>query len=195
VDDIIVTGNSPDEIRKTIYYFTTEFKKISDLEEVSRFIGIDLIRDRAKRTITLSQSQSAYHYAKHSKSDGNTGSKKPKKDPTFDVNAKGYGSNQRIHKEIGQFRYLDEHTRPDLLTPVSIMGSGTANPHDEHVKSVRTFAEYIATSHDVGLTLDGEPEVDPFGFSDAAYLTKADSLLRLAYCFFLNLTSGSRPIV
>jgi hypothetical protein len=43
VDDIIVTGNSPDEIRKTIDYFATEFKKISDLVESSRFIGIDLI--------------------------------------------------------------------------------------------------------------------------------------------------------
>jgi hypothetical protein len=35
VDDIIVNGNSPDEIRKT-NYFATEFKKISDLEEVSQ---------------------------------------------------------------------------------------------------------------------------------------------------------------
>jgi hypothetical protein len=82
--------------------------------------------------------------------------------------------------------------RPDLLASVSIntLGSGTAYPHDEHVKGVLTFAEYIATSHDVGSTLGGEPEVDLFGFSDAAYLTTGDSLSRLAYCFFLNLTSS-----
>jgi hypothetical protein len=55
------------------------------------------------------------------------------------------------------------------------MGSGVANPHDEHVKGVRTFAEYIATSHDVGLTLGGEPEVDLFGFSNAAYLILTES--------------------
>jgi hypothetical protein len=78
--------------------------------------------------------------------------------PSFDVNAKGDGFNQPIHEEIGQFRYLADHTRPDLLASVSIMGSSTANPHDEYVKGVRTFAEYIATSHDVGLTLGGEPE-------------------------------------
>jgi hypothetical protein len=79
VDDIIVTGNSPDEIRKTIDYFATEFKKISGLGEINRFIGIDLIRDRAKRTITLSQSPYASQIgAKHSKGDGNTGSKKLK---------------------------------------------------------------------------------------------------------------------
>jgi hypothetical protein len=75
------------------------------------------------------------------------------------------------------------------------MGSGAANPHNEHVKSVRTFADYIATSHDVGLTLGGEPEVDLFGFSDAAYLTKDDSLSKLAYCFFLNLTSDRLKIL
>jgi hypothetical protein len=79
-------------------------------------------------------------------------------------------------------RFLADHTRPDLLASVSIISSGTANPHDEHVKGVRTFAEYIAASNDVGLTLGGEPEVDLFVFSD--------SLSRLAYCFFLNLTFG-----
>jgi hypothetical protein len=95
----------------------TEFKKISDLGEINRFVGIDLIRDSAKRTIKLSQSPYASQIgAKHSKSDVNTGSKKPRKDPTvpmkptFDVNAKGDGSNQPIHEEIGQFRYL-AHTR------------------------------------------------------------------------------------
>jgi hypothetical protein len=68
VDDIIVTGNSPDEISKTIDYFATEFKKISDLGEISRFIGIDLMRDRAKRTITRSQSPYASQIgAKHSR--------------------------------------------------------------------------------------------------------------------------------
>jgi hypothetical protein len=96
VDDVIVTGNSPDEIRKTIDYFATEFTKISDLGKVKCFIGIDLIRDRAKRTITLPQSQYASQIGpKHSKSDGNAGSKKLKKDPTvpikptFDVHTKG----------------------------------------------------------------------------------------------------------
>jgi hypothetical protein len=104
--------------------------------------------------------------------------------PTFDVYAKGGGSYQPTHEEVGPFWYLIDHTKPDLLASVSIMGSGTANPHDEHINGVRTFAEYIATSHDVGLTFGGEPEADLFRFSDAAYLTKGDSLSRLAYCFF-----------
>jgi hypothetical protein len=105
-----IETNAPDQIRKTIDYFATEFKKISDLGEVCRFIGIDLIRDRAKRTITLSQSPYASQIgAKHSKSDGNTGSKKQKKDstvpmkPTFDVYAKGGGSYQPTHEEVGPF--------------------------------------------------------------------------------------------
>jgi hypothetical protein len=89
---------------------------------MSRFIGIDLIQDRAKRTITLSQSPYASQIgAEHSKSDENTGSKKLKKGfavpikPTFDVYAKGDGSNQPVHEKIGQFRYKADHTRPDLL--------------------------------------------------------------------------------
>jgi hypothetical protein len=65
-----VTGNSSDKIHKTIDYFATEFKKIFDLGEISRFIDINLVRDRARRTITLSQSAYASQIgAKHSKTD------------------------------------------------------------------------------------------------------------------------------
>jgi hypothetical protein len=38
VDDIIVTGNSSDEIRKTIDYFATEFKKISASSTSARLL-------------------------------------------------------------------------------------------------------------------------------------------------------------
>jgi hypothetical protein len=55
VDDIIVTENSLDDIRKTIDDFATEFNKISDLGESNRFSGIHLVRNRAKRAITLSE--------------------------------------------------------------------------------------------------------------------------------------------
>jgi hypothetical protein len=41
--------------------------------------------------------------------------------PSFDVNAKGDGSNQPIYEEVSQFRYLADHTRPDLLASVSII--------------------------------------------------------------------------
>jgi hypothetical protein len=33
------------------------------------------------------------------------------------------------------------------------MGSGTANPHDEHVKGLRTFVDYIAKSDDVMMSV------------------------------------------
>jgi hypothetical protein len=44
LDDIIFTWNSPKKIRKTIDYFATEFKKVSDLGDIIRFIGINLVR-------------------------------------------------------------------------------------------------------------------------------------------------------
>jgi hypothetical protein len=43
-----------------------------------------------------------------------------------------------------------------------------------------SVSQAYALSHNVGLTLGGEHEVDLFGFSDAAYLTKGDSLSRPA---------------
>jgi hypothetical protein len=59
---------------------------------------------------------------------------------------KGDGSKQPFYEEIGPFRYLADHTRPDMLAFVNIVGSGTANPHDEHVEGVGIR---IFTSHKV----------------------------------------------
>jgi hypothetical protein len=51
---------------------------------------------------------------------------------------------------------------------------------------------YLANSLEDALTLGGsDKEIRLFGFCDASYITHGDSMSQLAYCLFLNRTSGT----
>jgi len=54
VDDMLITCRDKNEIRKLTMYLKSEFE-MKDLGEAKRILGIDIIRDRQKGTITLLQ--------------------------------------------------------------------------------------------------------------------------------------------
>jgi hypothetical protein len=120
----------------------------------------------------------------------------PKKIPsrsTLDYNIKNDEriGNQSIDSQIGTIRFIAHHTRPDILAATGILGSHVANPHDVHKKALRHLSCFLKGTPEVGLTVGGDQEILAFGFSDAAYIRVLDSKSRLAYCFFLNLNSGT----
>ena len=50
VDDIIVTGNNRDSINSVVDHLIKSFRKITELGETTRYIGIDIIRDHENHT-------------------------------------------------------------------------------------------------------------------------------------------------
>ena len=87
-------------------------------------------------------------------------------------------------------RYSANHTRPDLLAAIGIISSGMSNPSDNDIAAITHIKQYLLSTPDLSLTLGGDPHVCLIGFSDVSYVTKGESKSRLAYCLFLNLTSG-----
>ena len=56
VDDIIITGNSIAIVERIISCIESNVKKISNLGEITRYIGIDFLsRDRVNHTLELTQ--------------------------------------------------------------------------------------------------------------------------------------------
>jgi hypothetical protein len=170
--------------------------KLTSAGAVRKYIGIDIQRDRSKRLLTLEQSRYSNDYiSKEVPKNAN-----PKLIPlpsTIDYNEPNKSSQNRpIDHEIGKIRYLADHTRPDMLAGAGILGSHVSNPSDTHVKGLLHFNKYIKGTPHLGLTYSGSPnkedyEINLLGFADAAYLRFYDSKSRLAYCFFLNLNSGT----
>jgi hypothetical protein len=60
------------------------------------------------------------------------------------------------------------------------------------MKGLKHLNRYLLGSSSEKLTFGGaDKEIKLFGFSDASYISKGDSKSQLAYCFFLNKTSGT----
>ena len=90
-----------------------------------------------------------------------------------------------MQERCEKWRFLADRTRPDILIAASLIGSGSRNPSD----IFKRVTEYIQGDR---IELGGdEKNIVLFGYSDASYLPHGDSRSQLAYCFFLNLNSGT----
>ena len=98
-----------------------------------------------------------------------------------------------IQPEVSQLRYLAEHTKPEILTAVGLLGQVAAQPHQMHHKGIKHLAEiFLKESRDIPLILGGTDEdINLFGYADASHLPDKTSKPRLEFCFFLNLHSGT----
>ena len=55
VDDIIITGKTFSIVERIISCIESNVKKISKMGEITRYIGIDLTRDRTNHTLELTR--------------------------------------------------------------------------------------------------------------------------------------------
>jgi hypothetical protein len=192
VDDILFTGNDQEEINKTLSYLSDQFTKITDMEIMSKYIGVEIERDLENYSIYLSQKLYTQQYV-----DSNVPvSSTPKLIPlseSIDYATKGDGSIGPIHDKVGKLRYLADRCRPDLLTSVGILGSAALNPSVKHLQGVEILGRYLKGTTSASMKFGGSDnkEVKLFGYCDASHLPHGDSKPRLGYCFFLNNDSGT----
>jgi hypothetical protein len=193
VDDIIFTGNDEISLDHAIENIGKEFRKISELGEITRYIGVDIERDTEKHTISLSQIPYVESYLQEKDTQSNLSSKPMPLNPLLDYETKGDGSISPIREEVGKLRYLADRTRPDLLYAIGKkLAKAGETPSSNHIHGLKHINRFLKGSSRKKLTLGGDDkETLLFGLSDASYVTRHDSLSQLAYCFFLNKTSGT----
>jgi len=141
VDDVLFIGNSPTVIESAIDYLVTQFTRLTNMGDVTRYLGVDIKRDLDKNTIELSQKP--YNIAKFIKDRVKpTSSVKHIPLPeTVDYSKKGDSTLPPILDSVGTLRYLADRTRPDLLTAVGSIGSAASNPTVDHVRGVDLLLE------------------------------------------------------
>jgi hypothetical protein len=188
VDGILVIGNDTIKIKEFTDTLKTTLIKLTVFGEIKKYIGIDITRDRQKRSITLTQRPHIKNYVDK----GVPHNANPKIVPipfTINNHVKNDDKKQNptINSEVGRLRYIVNHTRPDIFASAGILRP-VNNPHDNHLKALRHLSRYLNGEPDVGLTLGGEKL---FAFSDASFLRYLDSKPRLAYAFYLGLNSGT----
>ncbi|CAI7908820.1 unnamed protein product [Closterium sp. NIES-54] len=164
----------------------------TDLGELRHYLGLQITRDRAARTITLSQSHMVQQVLQRFELQHSTAQCTPLAvdhrligpfpDETFEPSGP-------YAELVGCLIYLLTCTRSDLDFPLSILARfvvpGRHRPI--HWTAAVRVAKYLATTSGVGLVLGGRQDVVLTGHSNSSYADDAETHRSTqGYCFSLG---------
>jgi hypothetical protein len=188
VDDLTIAAARLDSLEE----FKREMSKrydMKDLGELHFILGLQVTRDRAKRSLSLCQTQ----YIDSVLARFNMQDCKPAKYP---LRAKTILKPRAADEEkadlalylavVGSLMYAMLGTRPDIAYAVGLLGRFSSDPSIEHWMAACGVLMYLKHTRMLGIEFsDGQTELD--GFSDADFATSDPSRRRVTsgYCFRL----------
>ncbi|CAI7771558.1 unnamed protein product [Closterium sp. NIES-54] len=163
----------------------------TELGELRYYLGLLITRDRAARTITLSQSHMVHQVLQRFELQHSTVQRTPLPvdhrltGPFPDELFKPSGPYAEL---VGCLMYLMTCTRPDLAFPLSILARFVAPGRHRpvHWTAAVRVAKYLATTSGVGLVLGERQDVMLTGHCDSSYADDAEMHRSTqGYCFSL----------
>ncbi|RVW94488.1 Retrovirus-related Pol polyprotein from transposon RE1 [Vitis vinifera] len=149
VDDMVVTGNDPEERKALQNYLSREFE-MKDLGPLKYFLGIEV--SRSSEGIFLSQRKYALDLLQETGMSGcqpvNTPIEEGLKlcvEPNQVSTDKG-----RYQRLVGRLMYL-AHTRPDLAYALSVVSQYMHNPGEQHMNAVMRILRYLKNAPGKGI--------------------------------------------
>ncbi|CAI7754304.1 unnamed protein product, partial [Closterium sp. NIES-53] len=167
----------------------------TDLGELRSYLGLQITQDRARRTITLTQSHMVQQVLQHF---GFTYSL-PQATPLptrrslsalpSDVSVESSGPYPEL---VGCLMYLMTCTRPDLAYPLSILARYVApgRHRPEHMAAAKRVLRYLCSTSGMGLVLGGRSPVVLTGHADASWADD-QATQRSSQGYTFSLGSGS----
>ncbi|CAI7799104.1 unnamed protein product [Closterium sp. NIES-53] len=167
----------------------------TDLGELTSYLGLRITRDKAHRTITLTQSHTVQQVRQHFGFTYSSPQSSPLPTghslsaPPLDESVEPSGLYPQL---VGCLMYLMTCTRPDLAYPLSILAHYVApgRHRKEHMDAAKRVLRYLCSTSGMGLVLGGQARVVLTGHADASL---ADDLTtqRLSQGYTFSLGSGS----
>ncbi|CAN1791793.1 Retrovirus-related Pol polyprotein from transposon TNT 1-94, partial [Linum perenne] len=184
VDDIIITGDDIEEIRKLKLKLATEFE-IKDLGELRYFLGMEVAR--SKRGLVISQRKYILDLLKET---GMLGCK-PIDTPMetnkkFSLDENSVPVNRgRYQRLVGKLIYL-AHTRPDIAFSVSIVSQHMHSPTEEHMEAVIRILRYLKTTPGQGLLFQKSHKRNIEVYTDASWASElTERRSTTGYCSYV----------
>ncbi|CAI7820614.1 unnamed protein product [Closterium sp. NIES-53] len=167
----------------------------TDLGELRTSLGLQITQDRARRTITLTQSHMVpqvlqrfgFRYSSPQSTPLPTGHSLSASPSDESVEPSG------LYPElVGCLMYLMTCTRPDLANPLSILARyvtpGRHRP--EHWEAAKRVLHYLCSTSGMGLVLGGRGRVVLTGHADASWVDDL-AMQRSSQGYTFSLCSGS----
>ncbi|CAI7895344.1 unnamed protein product [Closterium sp. NIES-54] len=164
----------------------------TDLGELQRYLGLQITRDRAARTITLTQSHMVQQVLRQFGFQLSTTQPTPlivDHRLTVPFPDKPFESSGPYADLVGCLMYMMTCTRPDLAFPLSVLSRFVATGRHRlvHWTAVVRVAKYLATTSSMGLELGGTQPVVLTGHCDSSYADDVETQRSTqGYCFSLG---------
>jgi hypothetical protein len=173
VDDLILATPCPASMETLKSQLLDQFD-MTDLGELRHYLGMQIVRDRPSRTVSLHQSA----YITALLADYNLTSANPSLTPlavdhklTTPVVPSTGPHLPRYPQLVGSLMYAMVCTRPDLAFPISVLARylapGRATP--DHMAAALRTLRYLNGTHQHALTLGGSSPLVLTGYSDASW--------------------------
>ncbi|CAI5493669.1 unnamed protein product [Closterium sp. Naga37s-1] len=164
----------------------------TDLGELQRYLGLQITRDRAARTITQTHSHMVQQVLRRFDFQFSTTQPTPL---AVDHRLTGrfpdepFESSGPYAELVGCLMYLMTCTRPDLAFPLSVLSRfvATGRHRPVHWTTAVRVAKYVATTSGMGLVLGGTQPVALTGHCDSSYADDVETQRSTqGYCFSLG---------
>ncbi|CAI7930967.1 unnamed protein product [Closterium sp. NIES-54] len=167
----------------------------TDLGELTNYLGLRITRDRAQRTITLTQSHMVQQVLQHFGFTYSSPQSTPLRTghslsaPPLDESIEPSGPYPEL---VGCLMYLMTCTRPDLAYPLSILERYVApsRHRKEHLDAAKRVLRYLCSTSGMGLVLGGQARVVLIGHADASWVDDL-ATQRSSQGYTFSLGSGS----
>ena len=193
VDDLLLFGADIDPRIDDVMQNLRDRFRMTDLGDVSHYLGMEVDVDLNKKTISLRQStylkkilgrygMSNCKPAKIPISPGVANSLTPYEDQAEKSTVAWYQS------AVGALMWPAMHARPDLAYSVGVLSRFCNNPGPVHVELVKHVLRYVSGTLDLGLKFDGEADTpdDVVGYTDSDFAgSKSDRKSTGGYVFML----------
>ena len=191
VDDIVLASDSDKALKVTKNLLKQRFK-MSDLGEISWFLGIEFHVSRSG--ITMSQSR----YIEGVLERFGYSSCNPRATPCevnlqkYDQPANNTAADVKTYRQIvGSLIYAMTCTRPDLAFVVTRLSQSLENPSESDWMTVKHVMKYLkGTINQKLLYCKSQNGLAISGFSDSDWASAKDRKSTTGYCFYLNFNSA-----
>jgi hypothetical protein len=182
VDDLVIATNTVAEMRIVKRELSGKWS-MKDLGPIESILGIRVIRDREKRTLTIGQeryidvvlSKFKLSDVKAAKTPMSPGYKLTKQGCPKTPEEQALASRRPYREMIGSLMYLMVCTRPDIAYAISQLSRYCSNHGTEHWNALLQVVRYIKGTKSVGITYRGGLLLYPSLFSDASFASDVDS--------------------
>jgi Reverse transcriptase (RNA-dependent DNA polymerase) len=187
VDDILIAGVAED-VSYVKQCLQAEFK-VHDLGEAKYFLALQIERDRAARTLKLSQRKYVSELIKKFALGDAKGKSVPmshsiqlskKRSPVLDKDKYAYS------ELVGSLLYVSGCTRPDITYAVGVLARYMSCPLVAHWEAAKNVLKYVGSTSSMGVSFKGK-DCSLVGYGDADYAANIDTRRSTTgYVFLVN---------